>query len=101
MGRLARLPRDRDGGHFLPAWPMGQSNFVVPPKGAFGGYDKPRFSGVAFMKQFSSAFVAEPLLLEELERRSTPIALGGDRVCLREGDRPPGASTLATRAPLL
>src|ERR1017187_3601739 len=42
------------------------------------------------MKQFSSAFVAEPLLLEELERRSTPIALGEDRVLFREGDRPTG-----------
>jgi CRP-like cAMP-binding protein len=42
------------------------------------------------MKQFSSAFVAEPQLLEELERRSTPIALGEDRVLFREGDQPTG-----------
>src|ERR1017187_4997241 len=90
MGRLARLPHDRDRGHFLPACPMEQSNFVVPPKGAFGGYDRPRFTGAAFMKQFSSAFVAEPQLLEELERRSTPIALGEDRVLFRERAPPTG-----------
>lgn len=42
------------------------------------------------MKQFSSAFVAEPQLLEELEKRSTPIALGEDRVLFREGDQPTG-----------
>src|ERR1039458_1612796 len=90
MGRLARLPHDRDRGHFLPVCPMEQSNFVVPPKGAFGGDDRPRFTGAAFMKQFSSAFVAEPQLLEELQRRSTPIALGEDRVLFREGDQPTG-----------
>jgi CRP/FNR family transcriptional regulator len=42
------------------------------------------------MKQISSAFVAEPPLLEELVRRSTPIALGENRVLFREGDAPSG-----------
>ena len=68
---------------------MEQSNLVVPPR-VVGRYGEARFTGAAFMKQYSSAFVAEPQLLEELERRSTPIALGEDRVLFREGDQPTG-----------
>ena len=53
------------------------------------------------VKQFSSAFVAEPQLLEELEKRSTPIALPEDRVLFREGDQPTGVYIVSKGAALL
>ena len=53
------------------------------------------------MKQSTSAFVAEPQLLEELEKRSTPIALGEDRVLFREGDAPTGVYIIWKGAALL
>ena len=40
------------------------------------------------MLQVSSAFVADPQLLEELEERATPITLGASRVLFREGEPP-------------
>lgn len=46
------------------------------------------------MKQLTSAFVAEPQLLEELEKHSTPLALGENRVLFREGEAPTGVYIL-------
>jgi CRP-like cAMP-binding protein len=47
-----------------------------------------------FMTQVSSAFVADPELTQELERRSKPIALGSDRVLFHQGDPPTGVYIL-------
>ena len=38
--------------------------------------------------EVSSAFVADPELVRELEKRATPIDLGSDRVLFRQGDPP-------------
>ena len=46
------------------------------------------------MSQTSSAFVAGPELLEELQKRALPIALGLDRVLFRQGDPPVGVYVL-------
>jgi CRP-like cAMP-binding protein len=42
------------------------------------------------VNQNSSAFVAGPELLEELEKRARPVDLGSDRVLFRQGDPPLG-----------
>jgi len=44
--------------------------------------------------QTSSAFVADPDLLEELEKRARPIDLGSNRVLFRQGDAPVGVYLL-------
>lgn len=44
--------------------------------------------------QVSSAFVADPDLILELEKRSRPVAPGEDRVLFREGDAPTGVYIL-------
>ena len=53
------------------------------------------------MPQLSSAFVADRDLLEELERRSQPIALGEDRVLFRQGDAPTGVYIVRRGSALL
>jgi CRP/FNR family transcriptional regulator, polysaccharide utilization system transcription regulator len=40
--------------------------------------------------QASSAFVAHPELINELEKRASPVAFGSDRVLFRQGDLPIG-----------
>jgi CRP-like cAMP-binding protein len=45
--------------------------------------------------QTSSAFVADPELLGELEKRATPIAVGADRILFRQGDSPRGVFILS------
>jgi len=42
------------------------------------------------MTQVSTAFLAEPELLAELEKRAKPVAVGHDRVLFHEGDSPSG-----------
>ena len=42
------------------------------------------------MKLDSSAFLADPELIDALEKRSTAISCGGDRVLFRQGDIPQG-----------
>ncbi|MGD0800031.1 MAG: cyclic nucleotide-binding domain-containing protein [Terracidiphilus sp.] len=42
------------------------------------------------MKMESSAFVAAPELIQALEKRSTAIACGADRVLFHQGDSPAG-----------
>lgn len=42
------------------------------------------------MSQISSAFVARPELLEELEKKARPVDLGTDRILFRQGDSPTG-----------
>jgi CRP-like cAMP-binding protein len=46
------------------------------------------------MAQTSSAFVADPELLLELRKRSTPIDLGGNRILFRQGEEPKGVFIL-------
>jgi CRP-like cAMP-binding protein len=40
--------------------------------------------------QVSSAFVADPELVQELERRATPVAFGADRILFHQGEEPRG-----------
>ena len=42
------------------------------------------------MIQTSSAFVADPELIVELEKRARPIDLGTNRVLFRQGETPVG-----------
>ena len=42
----------------------------------------------------SSAFVADPELVSELEKRAHPIAVAPDRVLFRQGDKPKGVYIL-------
>ncbi|MGA3010973.1 MAG: cyclic nucleotide-binding domain-containing protein [Terracidiphilus sp.] len=42
------------------------------------------------MKLDPSAFVADPELIQELEKRSTSISCGDDRVLFTQGDNPQG-----------
>jgi CRP-like cAMP-binding protein len=42
------------------------------------------------MKMDPSAFVADPELIQALEKRSTAILCGGDRVLFTQGDNPQG-----------
>jgi CRP-like cAMP-binding protein len=42
----------------------------------------------------SSAFVAEPELIVELEKRAEPVAVGGGRTLFRQGDAPDGVYIL-------
>ncbi len=42
------------------------------------------------MPQVSSAFVADPELIEELEKRAKPIEVPANRVLFRQGDAPTG-----------
>ncbi len=44
--------------------------------------------------QVSSAFVADPELVQELEKRATPVALGADRVLFHQGEEPKGVYIL-------
>jgi CRP-like cAMP-binding protein len=44
--------------------------------------------------QVSSAFVADSELLEELEKRATPVEVGADRVLFRQGEAPVGVYIL-------
>jgi CRP/FNR family transcriptional regulator len=53
------------------------------------------------MMQVSSAFVADPELTQELERRSKPISLGSDRVLFHQGDAPSGVYILRKGAATL
>lgn len=46
------------------------------------------------MPKVSSAFVADPELVEELERRATPVVVGVDRVLFRQGEAPKGVYIL-------
>jgi len=46
------------------------------------------------MSQVSSAFVADPELILELEKRAKPITIGADRVLFRQGDAPTGVYIL-------
>lgn len=45
--------------------------------------------------QVSTAFLADPELIQELEKRAKPIAPGPDRVLFREGDAPVGVYILS------
>ena len=47
------------------------------------------------MKLDSSAFVADPELIQALEKRSTAIFCGGDRVLFHQGDAPQGLYILS------
>ena len=58
---------------------------------SFSGPDSWRMS----VAQTSAAFVADPELLFELEKRATPIAIGGDRMLFRQGDVPRGVFILS------
>jgi len=53
---------------------------------SFSGPDSWRMS----VAHSSSAFVADPELLEDLEKRAKPVAIGVDRVIFRQGDAPKG-----------
>ena len=53
---------------------------------SFSGPDSWRLS----VPQVSSAFVADPELLEDLEQHAKPIAPGPDRVLFHQGDDPAG-----------
>jgi CRP/FNR family transcriptional regulator len=44
--------------------------------------------------QVSSAFVADAELIQELEKRATPIAVSADRVLFHQGDAPTGVYIL-------
>jgi CRP-like cAMP-binding protein len=53
---------------------------------SFSGPDSWRLS----VQEVSSAFVADPELIRELEQLAEPIALGSDRILFRQGDVPKG-----------
>ena len=53
------------------------------------------------MGQISSAFVADPQLLEELDKRSTHFAVGASTVLFREGDAPTGVYIVCKGAAIL
>jgi CRP-like cAMP-binding protein len=53
---------------------------------SFSGPDSWRLS----VPQASSAFVADPKLIEELVRRAKPVMLSPDRVLFQQGDAPTG-----------
>jgi CRP-like cAMP-binding protein len=57
---------------------------------SFSGPDSWRMS----VPKVSSAFVADPELVEELERRATPVVVGMDRVLFRQGEAPKGVYIL-------
>jgi CRP-like cAMP-binding protein len=57
---------------------------------SFSGPDSWRIS----VPKVSSAFVADPELVEELERRATPVVVGVDRVLFRQGEAPKGVYIL-------
>jgi CRP-like cAMP-binding protein len=57
---------------------------------SFSGPDSWRLS----VPQVSSAFVADPDLIEELEKRATPVVVGADQVLFRQGDEPKGVFIL-------
>lgn len=46
------------------------------------------------MTQASSAFVADPELIQELEKLAKPVPLGPDRVLFRQGNAPDGVYLL-------
>jgi CRP/FNR family transcriptional regulator, cyclic AMP receptor protein len=48
------------------------------------------FASGKCMQLDSTAFVADPELIEALVRRATPIACNSDRVLFRQGDEPAG-----------
>jgi CRP-like cAMP-binding protein len=51
--------------------------------------------------QVSSAFTADPELIQELERRSTPVPLPPDRVLFHHGEPPSGVYILSKGLALL
>ncbi len=53
------------------------------------------------MPQTSSAFVADPELIQELEKRSKPVSLGPDRILFRQGEAPVGVYLLRAGEALL
>ena len=53
------------------------------------------------MLQTSSAFVADPELIQELEKRSKPVLLGPNRILFRQGEAPVGVYLLRTGEALL
>jgi len=53
---------------------------------SFSGPDSWRLS----VPQSSTAFVADPELIVELEKRAKPVAIRADRVLFRQGDAPVG-----------
>ena len=57
---------------------------------SFSGPDSWRMS----VEKVSSAFVADPELVSELEKRAQPIAVAPDRVLFRQGDEPKGVYIL-------
>lgn len=68
---------------------------------SFSGPDSWRLS----VPQASTAFVADPELIAELERRATPIQLDSERVLFQQGEEPKavylvrkGAATLTSRS---
>jgi CRP-like cAMP-binding protein len=44
--------------------------------------------------QVSSAFIADPELIEELEKQARPVAVGPDGVLFHQGDQPTGVYIL-------
>ena len=53
------------------------------------------------MMQVSSAFVADPDLVLELEKRAKPVVFGRDRVLFHQGDKPKGVYILKKGAAIL
>jgi CRP-like cAMP-binding protein len=51
--------------------------------------------------QVSSAFVADPDLIEQLEKRAEPVAFGRDRVLFHQGDAPKGVYILRRGSAIL
>jgi CRP-like cAMP-binding protein len=51
--------------------------------------------------QVSSAFVADPDLIDELEKRAKPFAFGSDRVLFHQGDAPKGVFILRRGSAIL
>ena len=51
--------------------------------------------------QVSSAFVADPDLIEQLEKRAEPVAFGQDRVLFHQGDAPKGVYILRRGSAIL
>jgi CRP-like cAMP-binding protein len=57
---------------------------------SFSGPDSWRMS----VPQVSSAFVADPELMSELEKRARPVVVAADRILFRQGDEPTGVFIL-------
>jgi CRP/FNR family transcriptional regulator len=57
---------------------------------SFSGPDSWRLS----VPQVSSAFVADPELVQELDKRATPVEVGTDHVLFHQGEQPKGVYIL-------